>query len=136
MCFVKKHIKHLVLDSDIICYKIAWETSTPDIVNSRFFEFEYQIGNPYSETNVSLEHLDERVTLDGGVFHSYWALTDNIKNRVKTYNHKGKEYGWSDRLCIIECCIPAGTPYWTNDVVCEYASTAIKILRKVDLNEQ
>jgi hypothetical protein len=135
MCFYKSDLeserRYKVSDKDIPCYKIVMSESGSDIGISEVVEFRYQVGRTYVENSVPLGKLDDPgfEILTGGVFHSYTRLSLGLvlpyhsSNRVKGYNF----------YYIMDCVIPAGTPYWENSNRGEFASTSIRILGLRDL---
>jgi hypothetical protein len=94
-------------------------------------KFPYKAGETYIEDRFTLYGLDVKWQLHGGVFHSYTRITNEYLKELVAHN----EYWWYQRsvrtefLCIMECVIPAGTPYWENLGYTEYASTSIKVLK-------
>lgn len=130
MCFVKDSVRrkkrvHRVSDKDITCYKLVYGASDGQNFTSPVMGFVYTIGETYTNTGIPLYELDEMPNLLGGVFHSY-SKVDTADIFYLTL--KG------DAMCglgcsILECVIPAGTPYWYSAKYNEYASTAIKIVK-------
>ncbi|MBQ3944914.1 MAG: hypothetical protein II670_04805 [Alphaproteobacteria bacterium] len=136
MCFYKDHSEHKISDKDIVCYKVvhADPTSTDSVFTeccSRVMKFPYKVGETYISDGFTLSELDVKGQLHGGVFHSYTRISNEHLEGLAARN----EFWWYQRsvinefLCIMECVIPAGTPYWENLNCLEYASMSIKVLR-------
>lgn len=136
MCFIKDNPEHKIADKDIVCYKVvhADPTSTDSVFTeccSRVMKFPYKVGETYISDGFTLYELDMKWQLHGGVFHSYTRISNEHLKELVNHN----EYCWYQRsirnefLCIMECVIPAGTPYWENLNCLEYASTSIKVLK-------
>lgn len=136
MCFFKDYNcdKHKIADKDIVCYKSVYvknpEDDNPKEGWSICAGFPYSVGATYNEKTVLLDELDKYQTLSDGVFHSYTRLDLRYLHGMVSHN----EYYWFRRSikrfkCVMECVIPAGTPYWENLECQEYASTSIKVLR-------
>lgn len=106
----RKRGRHKIAETDIVCYKNMYRSSN-GIWISTCMGFRYKEGNTYTEDSVPLKELDKNVCLEDGVFHSY-------VNDDRVYF----------TACCVKCVIPAGTPYWVDELGKEYASTAIKII--------
>lgn len=132
MCFYKSDLecerRYKVSDKDIPCYKIVMSESGSDIGISEIVGFRYQVGCTYVGVKdpVSLDKLDDPgcKILSGGVFHSYICITLAV---VLLYSAINKANG-NNFFRIMDCVIPAGTPYWENSKMNEFASTSIRIL--------
>lgn len=131
MCFLKYYNsdKHKIADKDIVCYKSVYvntEDDNPKDGWSICAGFHYKVGETYNEKTVLLDELDRYQTLSDGVFHSYTRLDLRYLRGMVLYN---EYYSIKHPKCVMECVIPAGTPYWENLECQEYASTSIKVLR-------
>lgn len=130
MCFFKSDFecerRYKVSDKDIPCYKIVMSESSSDIGISEIVGFRYQVGCTYVEDSVPLDELDDPLCgiLANGVFHSYTCLTLGVVYPFHVYN----ESNGCSVFYIMDCVIPAGTPYWENSETNEFASTSIRIL--------
>lgn len=136
MCLTKKkgNKKHLKSATDIICYKIVLNDGASDVYISPIRKFEYKVGKKYTENCVHLRYLDEYGELNNGVFHSYslidsWNLGYIIRHNNYMDNYMVREN--PPKFFILECIIPAGTPYWVGECH-EYASMSIKVVRAID----
>ena len=134
MCFYKDHSEHKIANKDIVCYKVGYVNPTSTEFTecfSRVMKFPYKVGETYIAERFTLYELDAKWMFHGGVFHSYTRISNEYLKELVARN----EYWWYRRsvmnefLCIMECVIPAGTPYWENLDCQEYASTSIKVLR-------
>ena len=130
MCFYKSDLesdrRYKVSDKDIPCYKMVMLGSGSDIGISEVVGFQYQVGCTYVENSVPLGELDDPglEILTGGVFHSYIRLSLGVLLPYHSFNRtKGCNIYY-----IMDCVIPAGTPYWENSEMNEFASTSIRIL--------
>lgn len=121
MCFYKDRdgYIHRLAEKDIVCYKYMFKSG--DAYLSLQQHFRYVLGEVYNadiytSNRYSLHELDERSTLEDGVFHSY---TRSIKRP------------YDSRIVRVKCIIPKDTPYWFSSMFGEYASTAIKVVSEV-----
>ena len=130
MCFLKSDSKcerrYKVSDKDIPCYKFVMSESGSDIGISEVVGFRYQVGCTYVENSVPLGVLDDPglEILTDGVFHSYTRLSLGV---VLPY-HASNDARRYNFYYIMDCVIPAGTPYWENSGTNEFASTSIRVL--------
>jgi len=133
MCFYKSDLeserRYKVSDKDIPCYKIVMSESGSDIGISEIVGFRYQVGRTYVENSVPLGELDDPgfEILTDGVFHSYTRLSLGFVLLYYSYNSYNRVKGYNFYY-IMDCVIPAGTPYWENSNMDEFASTSIRIL--------
>ena len=124
MCFIKEKKRHSIAKEDIVCYKIVYRDKYRDCYLSEYMGFIYKLGETYKENSAKiLALLDERDTLNCGVFHSYKTLKPSILHPWRVSSH------------AIKCIIPKGACYWVNNYRNEYASTAIKVVEEVAFKE-
>lgn len=121
MCFYKDSdgYIHRLAEKDIVCYKYMFKYG--DVYLSIQQHFRYVLGEVYNadiytSNRYSLHELDERSTLEDGVFHSYTVPG------IRPYD---------PRIVRVMCIIPKGIPYWFSSMFHEYASTAIKVVSEV-----
>ena len=132
MCLTKKkgNKKHLKSATDTICYKIVLNDGASDVYISSIRKFEYKVGKKYTENCVHLRCLDEYDELNNGVFHSYSLIDRWDLDYIIRFN-KDMFPVYSNKFFILECIIPAGTPYWAGECY-QYASRVIKVVRAID----
>jgi len=135
MCFFKDHSEHKITDRNIVCYKtvlVNTEDDNPKEGLSIYAGFRYKVGETYIENSLTLDELNEKQRLYHGVFHSFTRISNEYLKELAVDNEYWFRRGIKRTICIMECVIPAGTPYWENLGYQEYASTSIKVLRIVN----
>lgn len=120
---------HLVAEDDIKCYKAVYSLYSDGWI-SPIANFTYKRDNVYISDVYSCDELDQKIELTEGVFHSYITFDKASAACDMLFWKMSDEYGFFPRT-VVECIIPKGTAYWKNDIGCEYASMALKVIGEV-----
>lgn len=135
MCFNKFvfGVVNAVDSDDRRCFKLVKDVIISDdiepVYESPLMYFSYRVGKTYTENSVPLYELNKALELRKGVFHSYSMLSNELIRRLVKYNKRGDIIR---KYKILECVIPAGTPFWFNPETHQYASTSIRVERVID----
>lgn len=141
MCFVKDFLPHKIANEDIRCYKVVRKYDNENYFRSSVFHYPYELGCTYfakppyyfRERCVDVLHfLDNLNVLSFSVFHSFIEIDELELAEIDIQN--GSD-GYRAKCVILECVIPAGTPYWVNAKSKQYASTSIKVVRSITTME-
>ena len=123
MCFCKIHSHQVDNNSPKVVYKTMRLLSADKVIP--FYNYtnnHYSIGSTLrASEDVPVDEMDKLYTFEGEVVHAY-------ANRFKATGAAIflKEF-CSIPTVVVECVIPAGVPYWVNELHHEIVAKEMKI---------
>ncbi len=124
MCFNNNSsIRIQTATNDIRCYKVVFSRADNGLYTSLIAGFRYKVGKTYTKN-----------WLKTGVFNLYAIIHWDIRGsafHAFTNNHNWLMTKQQPGTALLECVIPAGTPFLENEFDSEYVSTTIRIVREI-----